>query len=451
MSIVKQAFLPEEAATPSHIQRIVTQAALPKPRPKPDLRGVKVPGVNLDLEAIRAYLCVFLVNDTNRLKLAGLAYQYHQGARTQQVRDYMRERHEELLRRYDHVFGFQGPYVFVKKMPNPHTAYVDSDSESSSLVTPTILPPYMGEGNQLTQNTKHRIAEQWRKQKISFKINVNSFKTAEDAAWQLLGQYTLSDKEYQAFVFIRDLLSLNGGLSVAAVSELLSRHILMYLASGWNAELTLQLLYKHSNFFTVDAGETVRMVPNVQLLLTVDERRPTQMLEQLRAAQGTVTSVHQRDHAALGFGCKAHAKIESRIFGPQCDDIRKIITKGDVMYVDADIERNKSNRYTKQDRWMALRVWTDDMSFEDLVNKAVALQDFWYDSQDKENPLKKKSDDQLRYRDASLTKLGVLNPESILEELEIKRMNHSVKTWQPEKDDTKVDIIKEENMDIDSE
>ncbi|PVD25353.1 hypothetical protein C0Q70_15853 [Pomacea canaliculata] len=189
------------------------------------------------------------------------------------------------------------------------------------------------------------------------------------------GPITMTANEYKAVMFIKSVIDKKGDMKINSLSGHFSQAPeSLRNTIGWSKPELERFIQSHSNIFTISEDETVSVIKNTRLNVIITGSRPQ--------AQNKPTVVNREGkifHVAklwgiIDLGKHEHVFIDRTIFGKHIDDLNKLLKVGEVVRFDA-IPAPKGSRA----RWRATKVWKENESIEDLIEKVAAKLDLSLD------------------------------------------------------------------------
>ncbi|KAK7478566.1 hypothetical protein BaRGS_00030165 [Batillaria attramentaria] len=185
------------------------------------------------------------------------------------------------------------------------------------------------------------------------------------------GPITMTANEYKAVMFIKSVIDKKGDMKINSLSGHFSQAPeSLRNTIGWSKPELERFIQSHHNIFTISDDETVSVIKNTRLNVIITGSRPQ--------AQNKPTVTNRKGkifHVAklwgiIDLGKHEHVFIDRTIFGKHVDDLNKLLRVGEVVCFDA-IPAPKGSRA----RWRATKVWKENESIEDLIEKVAARLD----------------------------------------------------------------------------
>ncbi|XP_050414424.2 uncharacterized protein LOC126828600 [Patella vulgata] len=182
------------------------------------------------------------------------------------------------------------------------------------------------------------------------------------------GPITMTANEYKAVMFVKSILEKKGEMRISN----LSTHINQAPESlrntiGWNKNDITTFIVNHQNIFTISGEDLVSANHNTRLNVIITGSRP--QASNRPTVQGRKGKIY---HVAklwgiIDLGKHEHVFIDRTIFGKSIDDLSKVLKIGEMVCFDA-IPAPKGSRA----KWRAIKVWKENESIEDLLDKIAA-------------------------------------------------------------------------------
>lgn len=194
------------------------------------------------------------------------------------------------------------------------------------------------------------------------------------------GPITMTANEYKAVMFIKSVIDKKGDMKVNSLSGHFSQAPeSLRNTIGWSKPELERFIQSHNNIFNISDDETVSVIKNTRLNVIITGSRPQ--------AQNKPTVTNRKGkifHVAklwgiIDLGKHEHVFIDRTIFGKNIDDLNKLLKVGEMVCFDA-IPAPKGSRA----RWRATKVWKENESIEDLIEKVAARFDIPLDGVIKE-------------------------------------------------------------------
>lgn len=185
------------------------------------------------------------------------------------------------------------------------------------------------------------------------------------------GPITMTANEYKAVMFIKSVIDKKGDMKINSLSGHFSQAPeSLRNTIGWSKPELERFIQQHHNIFIISDDETVSVIKNTRLNVIITGSRPQ--------AQNKPTVTNRKGkifHIAklwgiIDLGKHEHVFIDRTIFGKHIDDLNKLLKIGDMVCFDA-IPAPKGSRA----RWRATKVWKENESIEDLIEKVAARLD----------------------------------------------------------------------------
>ncbi|CAG5133086.1 unnamed protein product [Candidula unifasciata] len=185
------------------------------------------------------------------------------------------------------------------------------------------------------------------------------------------GPITMTANEYKAVMFIKSIILKKGDMKVNSLSGHFSQAPdSLRNTIGWSKPELHQFISAHDNIFTIGEDEVVSVIKNTRLNVIITGSRPNiQTKPSVTAGKGQIFHVAKL-WGIIDLGMHEHVFIDRTIFGKSIDDLNKLLKIGEWVYFDA-IPAPKGSRA----RWRATKVWKENESIEDLIEKVAAKLD----------------------------------------------------------------------------
>ncbi|KAK7102848.1 uncharacterized protein [Littorina saxatilis] len=182
------------------------------------------------------------------------------------------------------------------------------------------------------------------------------------------GPITMTANEYKAVMFIKSVIDKKGDMKVNSLSGHFSQAPeSLRNTIGWSKPELERFIQSHSNIFTISDDETVSVIKNTRLNVIITGSRPqAQSKPTVTNRKGKVFHVAKL-WGIIDLGKHEHVFIDRTIFGKNIDDLNKVLKIGDMACFDA-IPAPKGSRA----RWRATKVWKENESIEELIEKVAA-------------------------------------------------------------------------------
>lgn len=183
------------------------------------------------------------------------------------------------------------------------------------------------------------------------------------------GPATMTANEYKAVMFIKSIIEKKGDMKLTVLTGHFSQAPESLRNTVGTSKLELEkFLRDHTNIFVVDEDETVSVIKNARLnvIITGSRPQPVNPKPTMTNHKGRIYHVAKL-WGIIDLGRHEHVFIDRSIFGKQIDDLNKLLTVGEVVYFDA-VPAPKGSRA----RWRAYKVWKENESIEDLIEKVAA-------------------------------------------------------------------------------
>lgn len=185
------------------------------------------------------------------------------------------------------------------------------------------------------------------------------------------GPVTMTANEYKAVMFIKNIIQKKGDMKVNSLSGHFSQAPeSLRNTIGWSKPELHQFVSTHDNIFTIGEDEVVSVIKNTRLNVIITGSRPhVQTKPAVSGRKGQIFHIAKL-WGIIDLGMHEHVFIDRTIFGKNIDDLNKVLKIGDWVYFDA-IPAPKGSRA----RWRATKVWKEDESIEELIEKVAAKLD----------------------------------------------------------------------------
>ena len=328
-----------------------------------------LPDVSTETEAVQFFRAKILKKGDKWMPVKSLAGHLSQAA--PEIRDVVGPQNEflDFLLKHPLIFEVRDENVCLKD--NIRVNAADSDSSSE----PPTLPP-------TTPKTKRRpksqeiIEVQPRPASVGGRTvtvaPLASTSVSTPAAPQSkAGPVTMTANEYKAVMFIKNIIQKKGDMKVNSLSGHFSQAPeSLRNTIGWSKPELHTFISGHDNIFTINEDEIVSVIKNTRLNVIITGSRPhTQTKPSVSGRKGQVFHIAKL-WGIIDLGMHEHVFIDRTIFGKNIDDLNKLLKIGDWVFFDA-IPAPKGSRA----RWKATKVWKENESIEDLIEKVAAKLD----------------------------------------------------------------------------
>jgi hypothetical protein len=181
------------------------------------------------------------------------------------------------------------------------------------------------------------------------------------------GPATMTANEYKAVMFIKSIIEKKGDMKLAALTGHFSQAPeSLRNTIGWTKNDLSKFLADHGNIFTITEDEVVSVIKNARLNVIITGSRPQVSPKPVvTARKGRIYHIAKL-WGIIDLGRHEHVFIDRNIFGKHIDDLNKLLTVGEMVCFDA-IPAPKGSRA----RWRATKVWKENESIEDLIEKVA--------------------------------------------------------------------------------
>jgi len=185
------------------------------------------------------------------------------------------------------------------------------------------------------------------------------------------GPVTMTANEYKAVMFIKNIIQKKGDMKVNSLSGHFSQAPeSLRNTIGWSKPELHQFVSSHDNIFHINEDEIVSVIKNTRLNVIITGSRPhVQTKPSVSGRKGQVFHIAKL-WGIIDLGMHEHVFIDRTIFGKNIDDLNKLLKIGEWVCFDA-IPAPKGSRA----RWKATKVWKENESIEDLIDKVAAKLD----------------------------------------------------------------------------
>lgn len=337
-----------------------------------------LPDVSMETEAVQFFRARILKKGDKWMPTRSLAG--HLSQASPEIRECVGPQNEFVswLQKHPLIFELRDDNVCLKD--NIRCNAADSDSPSE----PPNLPP-------TTPKIKRRPKSQ---QDIdSERPNSGRIVTVAPATpvSTKAGPVTMTANEYKAVMFIKNIIQKKGDMKVNSLSGHFSQAPeSLRNTIGWSKPELHQFISAHDNIFTIGENEVVSVIKNTRLNVIITGSRPhVQTKPAVSGRKGQIFHIAKL-WGIIDLGMHEHVFIDRTIFGKNIDDLNKLLTIGEWVFFDA-IPAPKGSRA----RWRATKVWKENESIEDLIDKVAAKLDLPIDglSRDVQKPLGNMNDE----------------------------------------------------------
>ena len=181
------------------------------------------------------------------------------------------------------------------------------------------------------------------------------------------GPTTMTANEYKAVMFIKSIIEKKGDMKLSALTGHFSQAPeSLRNTIGWSKNDLEKFLCSHGNIFIINNDETVSVIKNARLNVIITGSRPqVSPKPTVTARKGRVYHVAKL-WGIIDLGRHEHVFIDRSIFGKHIDDLNRLLTVGELVCFDA-IPAPKGSRA----RWRATKVWKENESIDDLIEKVA--------------------------------------------------------------------------------
>ncbi|BFZ10493.1 hypothetical protein BsWGS_13532 [Bradybaena similaris] len=185
------------------------------------------------------------------------------------------------------------------------------------------------------------------------------------------GPITMTANEYKAVMFIKSIIQKKGDMKVNSLSGHFSQAPeSLRNTIGWSKPELHEFISAHDNIFTINEDEVVSVIKNTRLNVIITGSRPhAQTKPSVSGRKGQIFHVAKL-WGIIDLGMHEHVFIDRTIFGKNIDDLNKLLKIGEWVYFDA-VPAPKGSRA----RWKATKVWKENESIEELIEKVAAKLD----------------------------------------------------------------------------
>lgn len=185
------------------------------------------------------------------------------------------------------------------------------------------------------------------------------------------GPITMTANEYKAVMFIKSVIDKKGDMKINSLSGHFSQAPeSLRNTIGWSKPELERFIQQHHNIFIISDDETVSVIKNTRLNVIITGSRPqVQNKPTVTNRKGKIFHIAKL-WGIIDLGKHEHVFIDRTIFGKHIDDLNKLLKIGDMVCFDA-IPAPKGSRA----RWRATKVWKENESIEDLIEKVAARLD----------------------------------------------------------------------------
>ncbi|XP_005112335.1 uncharacterized protein LOC101856071 [Aplysia californica] len=320
-----------------------------------------LPDVSTETEAVQFFRAKILKKGDKWMQVKSLAG--HLSQALPEIRECVGPQNEFLgfLLKHPLIFEVRDDNVCLKD--NIRCNAADSDSSSE----PPALPP-----------TTPKIKRRPKSQDVS-EVNrpppggrtVTVAPAPISAVASKAGPVTMTANEYKAVMFIKNIIQKKGDMKVNSLSGHFSQAPeSLRNTIGWSKPELHQFISAHDNIFTISEDEIVSVIKNTRLNVIITGSRPhVQTKPSVSGRKGQIFHVAKL-WGIIDLGMHEHVFIDRTIFGKNIDDLNKLLKVGEWVFFDA-VPAPKGSRA----RWKATKVWKENESIEDLIEKVAAKLD----------------------------------------------------------------------------
>lgn len=183
------------------------------------------------------------------------------------------------------------------------------------------------------------------------------------------GPITMTANEYKAIMFIKNIIEKKGPMSLLKLTGHFSQSPeSLRNTIGWQTSDLENFVRMHSNIFEI-YDETVSVIKSTRLNVVITGSRPPVQPTPVPTVRNRNGKIYHMSKlwGIIDLGKHEHVFIDRTIFGKQIDDLSKLFNVGATVCFDA-IPAAKGSRA----RWRATKVWTENESIEDLIDRIAA-------------------------------------------------------------------------------
>ncbi|BFZ08122.1 hypothetical protein BsWGS_11161 [Bradybaena similaris] len=319
-----------------------------------------LPDVSVETEAVQFFRAKMLKKGDKWMPVRSLAG--HLSQASSEIRECVGPQNEFLnfLLRHPLIFDVVEDNVSLKENIRCNAADSDSSSEPPSL--PPTTPKMKRHAKSLDVPEAPKPSGGRTVTVAPVPLSLQTTKA---------GPITMTANEYKAVMFIKSIILKKGDMKVNSLSGHFSQAPdSLRNTIGWSKPELHQFISAHDNIFTINEDEVVSVIKNTRLNVIITGSRPNmQTKPSVSGGKGQIFHVAKL-WGIIDLGMHEHVFIDRTIFGKNIDDLNKLLKVGEWVYFDA-IPAPKGSRA----RWRATKVWKENESIEDLIDKVAAKLD----------------------------------------------------------------------------
>ena len=182
------------------------------------------------------------------------------------------------------------------------------------------------------------------------------------------GPTSMTANEYKAVMFIKSILEKKGSMKLGSLTGHFSQAPeSLRNTVGWSKHELDSFLCSHTNIFVIDDSDTVSVVPKARLnnVIITGSKPVSSPKPAVTNRKGRIYHIAKL-WGIIDLGRHEHVFIDRNIFGKHIDDLNRLMCVGEEVCFDA-IPAPKGSRA----RWRAIKVWKENESIEDLIEKVA--------------------------------------------------------------------------------
>ncbi|CAG5128238.1 unnamed protein product [Candidula unifasciata] len=328
-----------------------------------------LPDVSMETEAVQFFRGKILKKGDKWMPVKSLAG--HLSQASPEIRECVGPQNEFLSFLLKHPLIFEVKDECVCLKDNIRCNAADSDSSSEPPPIPNATP-------KIKRRPKSQDVSDVPRQSTGRTVTVTP--APAPSVTNKAGPVTMTANEYKAVMFIKSIIQKKGDMKVNSLSGHFSQAPeSLRNTIGWSKPELHEFISEHDNIFTVDEDEVVSVIKNTRLNVIITGSRPhAQMKPSVSGRKGQIFHVAKL-WGIIDLGMHEHVFIDRTIFGKNIDDLNKLLKIGEWVYFDA-VPAPKGSRA----RWKATKVWKENESIEELIEKVAAKLDLPLDGVSRE-------------------------------------------------------------------
>lgn len=324
-----------------------------------------LPDVSTETEAVQYFRAKLLKKGEKWMPVKSLAG--HLSQASAEIRECVGPQNEfqAWLVRHPLIFEVKEDHVCLKDSIRSNLADPSSDMKDDG-------PPLFDKLNLPAQNTPKLKRRPKSLEVFTAKPTLPQAKVAAAvSASGKPGPITMTANEYKAVMFIKSVIDKKGDMKVNSLSGHFSQAPeSLRNTIGWSKPELERFIQSHNNIFIISEDETVSVIKNTRLNVIITGSRPQVPVKPtVTNRKGKIFHVAKL-WGIIDLGKHEHVFIDRTIFGKHIDDLNKLLKVGELACFDA-VPAPKGSRA----RWRATKVWKENESIEELIEKVAARLD----------------------------------------------------------------------------